>query len=952
MILNLDYVFEKYELKVSGIIHIGGHYGNEIEKYKEHNVSRVVLFEPLSSNFSVLEEKIKNISGDIVAHQVALGNDNRRVTMNISDNEAQSSSILTPKVHLTAHPEVSFVGTEEVQMNKLDDYDCKNCNMIVVDVQGYELEVLKGGSETLKNIEYIYCEVNRDEVYEGNARVEEIDEFLSTYGFERVETQWYYTEVWGDALYVKNKKKNINGNISIICACKNRYNALKLSLNSWLMFDEIKEVIIVDWSSDEPIDDLMKLDDRIKIIRVDNKDHFNLAQPLNLASSIVTGEYILKMDCDYIINPYWNFFESYAIDQRSFLSGNHNYKSPEYLDKDGVPIVDLMSLNFSEICEYVNSHSHYFQYLKGLLFVSKENFLKIGGYDEDIESYGWEDGEIIRRLENLELEHRKISFDYRLMHIPHPDRKRFEHSKHYSIEDEDYFNSFMQYQYPTDSLQFEIDYALVLHYTQKNKEILIESNKISKNSNENSDYVTTVNSYLKPKTQWDINLIKDNYYIASEIEIKMDKLKLQYFPSVYYITLEESVDRQIELERQFKQYNIIPTAIKSKRFAESDDKISGKYSYQLNDGTKGCCVSHLKAIKTWYETTEEDYGFFCEDDLSLETVAFWNFTWEQFIEKIPDDVECVQLFTVRDNFDTFELRERYWDDWGVTAYILTRDYAKKIIDTYIKGDEYVLEIPNQELMPLIENILLASVGKTYTVPLFVENTKFNSTFVGYDDDVKDGHKTNHKIARELVLNYWRNISNLMENKKTELENLITRYSLDTENPESNFNLGVWYENEGHTAPALSYFLRCAERSEDQDLAYEALIRGSYCYEKQGERDGSSRSLLWQAQSFRPDRPEAYFLLGRYAERRFWWQDTYINADLALRYCNFDQKPLITDVEYPGKYALLYEKAISGWWWGKSEESKSLFMEILNGTEIPEQYKKFVQEKMKSMGVEI
>ena len=110
--------------------------------------------------------------------------------------------------------------------------------------------------------------------------------------------------------------------------------------------------------------------------------------------------------------------------------------------------------------------------------------------------------------------------------------------------------------------------------------------------------------------------------------------------------------------------------------------------------------------------------------------------------------------------------------------------------------------------------------------------------------------------------------------------------------------------------------------------------------------------MWQAQSFRPDRPEAYFLLGRYAERRFWWQDTYINADLALRYCNFDQKPLITDVEYPGKYALLYEKAISGWWWGKSEESKSLFMEILNGTEIPEQYKKFVQEKMKSMGVEI
>ncbi len=107
MILNLDYVFEKYKLNVSGIIHIGGHYGNEIEKYKSYNVNDIVLFEPLSSNFSILDEKVKNIGGNIIAHQVALGNDNRKVVMNISSNEAQSSSILTPKVHLTAHPEVS-----------------------------------------------------------------------------------------------------------------------------------------------------------------------------------------------------------------------------------------------------------------------------------------------------------------------------------------------------------------------------------------------------------------------------------------------------------------------------------------------------------------------------------------------------------------------------------------------------------------------------------------------------------------------------------------------------------------------------------------------------------------------------------------------------------------------------------------------------------------------------
>ena len=42
--------------------------------------------------------------------------------------------------------------------------------------------------------------------------------------------------------------------------------------------------------------------------------------------------------------------------------------------------------------------------------------------------------------------------------------------------------------------------------------------------------------------------------------------------------------------------------------------------------------------------------------------------------------------------------------------------------------------------------------------------------------------------------------------------------------------------------------------------------GSYCYFKQGTRDHSGRGMLWQAQMFIPQRPEAHFLLARYAEK--------------------------------------------------------------------------------------
>jgi hypothetical protein len=75
-------------------------------------------------------------------------------------------------------------------------------NFLCLDVQGYELEVLKGAGKTLKQIDYILCEVNKDKVYDKCCHVNEIDDFLSTYGFERILTNWEGI-IWGDALYLK-----------------------------------------------------------------------------------------------------------------------------------------------------------------------------------------------------------------------------------------------------------------------------------------------------------------------------------------------------------------------------------------------------------------------------------------------------------------------------------------------------------------------------------------------------------------------------------------------------------------------------------------------------------------------------------------------------------------------------------------------------------------------------
>jgi hypothetical protein len=119
----------------------------------------------------------------------------------VSSNEAQSSSLLKPTQHIVQYPHITFTEGEVVTVHNLDYYQLTP-DILAMDTQGYELEVLKGATETLKSVKVVYTEVSNVPLYEGSALVEDLDEFLQPYGFKRVRTEWVGV-TWGDAVYVK-----------------------------------------------------------------------------------------------------------------------------------------------------------------------------------------------------------------------------------------------------------------------------------------------------------------------------------------------------------------------------------------------------------------------------------------------------------------------------------------------------------------------------------------------------------------------------------------------------------------------------------------------------------------------------------------------------------------------------------------------------------------------------
>lgn len=203
MLIPLETLVEKYDLKITGVIHVGGHFGQELGDYLKYvKGSKVIFIEPCKRAFNQLRHNI--LGTGAVIHNVACGAEEGEGIMNVETvNAGQSNSLLKPAGHLVQHPSIVFNKKERVQVVTLDSLNITSHNFLNIDVQGYELEVLKGATETLKGVEFLYTEINRADVYQDCAKVWELDEFLTD--FERVETAEWVGD-WSDAFYIKRQK--------------------------------------------------------------------------------------------------------------------------------------------------------------------------------------------------------------------------------------------------------------------------------------------------------------------------------------------------------------------------------------------------------------------------------------------------------------------------------------------------------------------------------------------------------------------------------------------------------------------------------------------------------------------------------------------------------------------------------------------------------------------------
>ena len=181
--------------------------------------------------------------------------------------------------------------------------------------------------------------------------------------------------------YLKTKT-----HFTLICSCKNKPE-FSIALQSWIealdasSLDKTSaSIVALDWSSHPPLESTLPShlaqDPRLTLLRVQDQSLWILSIAYNLAADFASryinrDAILVKLDCDTFLAP--TFFQSLSIpSSREFYAGN-----------------------------WRNAQDENDEHLNGIFAIPLNQFIKSGGFDERIQTYGYDDTNLYLRLQNL-----------------------------------------------------------------------------------------------------------------------------------------------------------------------------------------------------------------------------------------------------------------------------------------------------------------------------------------------------------------------------------------------------------------------------------------------------------------------------------------------------------------------------------------------------------------------
>jgi FkbM family methyltransferase len=204
-------------LRPDVVLDIGANEGQFVERLRARGyLGRVISFEPQAKAHAALCERASK-DANWECHHLALGDSAGTLPMHVSAFSLSSSLLPIGKLHVDLMPQTAEIGTEEVPVIRLDQWPgCAGLEsrrvFVKLDVQGYELPVLRGMGLLLAKVEGALVELNFCPLFDGQSQYYEVIGQLESAGLRLAgltavnlhpSTSDY---LWGDGLFLRSRR--------------------------------------------------------------------------------------------------------------------------------------------------------------------------------------------------------------------------------------------------------------------------------------------------------------------------------------------------------------------------------------------------------------------------------------------------------------------------------------------------------------------------------------------------------------------------------------------------------------------------------------------------------------------------------------------------------------------------------------------------------------------------
>ena len=191
-------------VRPSTVVHIGGHHGQDHNAYVKMGAKQIIWGEASAINASVISQRYPK---DIVVNKIFWDNDNQ--TLPFFDNgDSRVSS--AKKFAVLKDSEISSIGVETITLDSvMTRFNPKGRILLVLDVQGAELEVLNGARNSVPKFQYVVLEIiHGSDMYIGSAPETMLVERMKEYGFYPSARRLSHDLKYSDVLFTKRKHLN------------------------------------------------------------------------------------------------------------------------------------------------------------------------------------------------------------------------------------------------------------------------------------------------------------------------------------------------------------------------------------------------------------------------------------------------------------------------------------------------------------------------------------------------------------------------------------------------------------------------------------------------------------------------------------------------------------------------------------------------------------------------